>query len=59
MKFDYDVAIVGLGPAGSTLARLLDKHFKVVAIDKKRIADGGFKKDFCRSTRRRLSPAST
>ena len=44
MKFDYDVAIVGLGPAGSTLARLLDKHFKVVAIDKKRIADGGFKK---------------
>lgn len=31
----YDIAIIGLGPAGSTLARLLDKKLKVIAIDKK------------------------
>ncbi|MDR1554357.1 MAG: FAD-binding protein [Prevotellaceae bacterium] len=31
----YDIAIIGLGPAGSTLARLLDKKYKVIAIDKK------------------------
>ena len=31
----YDIIIVGLGPAGSTLARLLDKKYKVLAIDKK------------------------
>jgi flavin-dependent dehydrogenase len=31
----YDIAIIGLGPAGSTLARLLDRRFSVVAIDKK------------------------
>ena len=31
----YDIAIIGLGPAGATLARLLDKKFKVIAIDKK------------------------
>jgi flavin-dependent dehydrogenase len=32
----YDIAIVGLGPAGSTLARLLDKKYKVIAIDRKK-----------------------
>ena len=31
----YDIAIIGLGPAGSTLARMLDKKFKIIAIDKK------------------------
>ena len=31
----YDIAIIGLGPSGATLARLLDKRFKVIAIDKK------------------------
>jgi len=31
----YDITIVGLGPAGATLARLLDKKYKVIAIDKK------------------------
>ena len=32
----YDIAIIGLGPAGATLARLLDKEYKVVAIDYKK-----------------------
>lgn len=31
----YDIALIGLGPAGSTLARLLDKRFSIIALDKK------------------------
>jgi flavin-dependent dehydrogenase len=31
----YDIAIIGLGPAGATVARLLDPGFKIIAIDKK------------------------
>lgn len=31
----YDVAVVGLGPAGSTFVRLLAPHFRVVAFDRK------------------------
>ncbi|MDR1044330.1 MAG: FAD-binding protein [Candidatus Adiutrix sp.] len=42
----YDIAIVGLGPAGSSLARLLDSSLKVAAIDRKRLdgSEGGFQK---------------
>jgi geranylgeranyl diphosphate/geranylgeranyl-bacteriochlorophyllide a reductase len=32
---EYDIVIVGAGPAGSTLARLLDKKFRVLIIDKR------------------------
>ena len=32
----YDIAIVGLGPAGATLARLISKDFKVLCIDRKK-----------------------
>ena len=39
----YDIALIGLGPAGSTFARVLDSRIKVIAIDKKS-AEGGFKK---------------
>ncbi|NUF50670.1 FAD-binding protein [Gilliamella sp. ESL0250] len=42
---DYDIAIIGLGPAGSTLARLLNPSFKVIALDTKhQTGDGGFHK---------------
>jgi len=34
----YDIAIIGLGPAGATFARLLDPKFRIIAIDKKREA---------------------
>ena len=40
----YDIAIIGLGPAGAALARLLDQRFKVIAIDKKRPGGETFSK---------------
>ncbi|MGI5839622.1 MAG: FAD-binding protein [bacterium] len=40
----YDIAIIGLWPAGATLARLLDSEFSVVVIDKKRPDGEGFRK---------------
>ena len=33
----YDVAIIGAGPAGSTLARLLAGRFKVLLVDKRQL----------------------
>jgi flavin-dependent dehydrogenase len=36
----YDIAIIGLGPAGATLARLLDKKYKVIVIDRKNSKTG-------------------
>jgi len=45
MDSAYDIAIIGLGPAGATVARLLDKKFKVIAIDKKSSdGDNSFRK---------------
>lgn len=45
---DYDIGIIGLGIAGSNLARLLLSHLKVIAIDKKdsqgNCFDAGFHK---------------
>ena len=35
----YDVAIVGAGPAGATLARLIGKKYKVLLIDKRQLMD--------------------
>ncbi|HPV99705.1 MAG TPA: colicin M resistance protein CbrA, partial [Oscillospiraceae bacterium] len=44
-KTIYDFAIIGLGPAGATAARLLDPKFRVAAIDKKsRAGREGFQK---------------
>ena len=31
----YDIAIIGLGPAGATLSRLLEKKYRIIAIDRK------------------------
>ena len=39
MSMMYDIAIIGLGPAGAMAARLLDKEFKVIALDKKNPGD--------------------
>lgn len=39
-----DIAIIGLGPAGSTLARLLSPDLHVIAFDKKSEKESSFKK---------------
>jgi flavin-dependent dehydrogenase len=36
----YDIAIIGLGPSGATLARLLYRKYTVIAIDKKDSKNG-------------------
>lgn len=43
-NYDYDIAIIGLGPAGSTLVRLLSPKYKIIAIDKKVFGKDGFQK---------------
>lgn len=35
----YDIVIIGAGPSGSTLARILDKKYKVLLIDKRNLKD--------------------
>ena len=41
----YDIAIIGLGPAGAFLAKHLDKRFHIIAIDKKQAeGEAGFLK---------------
>ena len=42
--FDYDVLIIGAGPAGAILARLLKKHFRIGIIDKKHAGTDSFHK---------------
>jgi len=42
---DYDIAIIGLGPAGATLARLLNPGLRILALDKKQQSGNqGFQK---------------
>lgn len=40
----YDIAVIGLGPAGSTFCSCISDRFSVIAIDKKSTAEGSFKK---------------
>ncbi|MDR2183374.1 MAG: FAD-binding protein [Clostridiales bacterium] len=45
MQRSYDIAIIGLGPAGALFATHLDKGFKTIALDKKiPQANDGFQK---------------
>lgn len=41
---DYDIAIIGAGPAGSTLARLIGDKYKTVVIDPKTDSPESFRK---------------
>ncbi|GMQ64549.1 FAD-binding protein [Vallitalea maricola] len=44
----YDIVIVGAGPAGATLARILDKRYKVLLIDKRNLnEDIEYKREKC------------
>lgn len=40
----YDIAVIGLGPAGSVFCANIDKKYSVIAIDKKIDGDNSFKK---------------
>lgn len=44
MQTDYDMIIIGAGPAGCTLARLLAGKYKIAVIDPKNDSDDSFKK---------------
>lgn len=44
MNEHYDVVIIGLGPAGATLARLMPAGLKVLALDQKTDATSSFQK---------------
>jgi len=33
----YDVAIIGAGPAGATLARLIGRQYRVLLVEKRRL----------------------
>jgi len=35
----YDIAIIGAGPAGATLARLIGKQYKVILVERRRLPD--------------------
>jgi flavin-dependent dehydrogenase len=37
----YDVAIIGAGPAGATLARLISDRYRVLLVDRRRSRDAG------------------
>lgn len=41
---EYDLVIVGAGPAGSTLARLLGKQYRILLIDKRTFDETGRRK---------------
>lgn len=44
---DYDIVIVGAGPAGATLARLLPDAYRVLLLDKKPITEGNWQMKCC------------
>ncbi|MDX1358934.1 MAG: FAD-dependent monooxygenase, partial [Clostridia bacterium] len=44
----YDIIIIGAGPTGATLARLLDKNLNIMIIDKRHLEDGsGVSREKC------------
>ena len=52
MSDTYDIAIVGAGPAGATLARLIAGSFRVLLIDRRRLGDDDAAGDAPASVRR-------
>lgn len=52
----YDIAIIGGGPAGATLARLIGKKYKVLLIDKRQLLESNAKKSSMKCCGGLLSP---
>jgi flavin-dependent dehydrogenase len=46
-EMPYDIVIVGAGPAGATLARLLDKRYKILLLDRRDLVDREEKRTKC------------
>lgn len=45
---EWDIVIIGAGPAGATLARLLNQQQRVLLVDRRNLSQtGGFKKPVC------------
>jgi len=44
----YDIVIIGAGPAGATIARLLERKYKILIVDKRNLFDAsGFIREKC------------
>lgn len=43
----YDIAIIGAGPAGTTLARLLPRYYRILLLDRRDLIDGKNEKSKC------------
>lgn len=44
----YDIVIIGAGPAGSTLVRMLDKKYKILIVDKRNLdEENNYKREKC------------
>ncbi|MTI70179.1 MAG: FAD-binding protein [Firmicutes bacterium] len=52
----YDIAIVGAGPAGAMLARLVAKKYKVLLIDKRDLSNENFNKSIVKCCGGLLAP---
>lgn len=52
----YDIAIIGSGPAGSTLARLISEKYKVLLLDKRNFEDAETKKSISKCCGGLLAP---
>ena len=44
----YDIVIIGAGPSGATIARLLERKYKILIVDKRNLSDAsGFIREKC------------
>ena len=44
---NYDIAIIGAGPAGAALARFIPSHYRILLLDRRDLIDGENQKEKC------------